>query len=443
MVAPPHASMPMPYGAHLRCYFEGPGKEFCALSNGQKQADHWAALEQWFTPGRFAAGLGLLIFASFSPVLLGRETFFFRDYAIFGYPLAHYHKQAFWNGELPLWNPLNHCGLPFLAQWNTLVFYPLSLIYLLLPMPWSLSFFCLFHLFLAGLGMYFLARRWSGSQFAGSAAGVAFAFSGLMLSCLKWPNNMAGLGLFPWVVFALDKAWAGERYGVMAAALVSATQLLSGAPEMIFVTWMLAGILGLRRFCVEKERRVEIVLKSTAIIVLAAGLAAPQLLPFLDLLRYSQRDAGFSGSAWAMPLSGWANFFLPLFGSIPSHHGVYAQTGQYWVSSYYVALPATLLAVCAAGRKMGSLSAVLLGAAFFSFVVSLGESGFVYSFLRHWVPGFGLMRFPVKFAALTASLLPLVGALALARSSSGELTAATSTANAYALPPSWFHRSGS
>src|SRR5436309_13255926 len=94
-----------------------------------------------FTPTRFAALLALLLLAAFPEVILVGKTFFFRDFTLFGYPLAHYHREAFWHGELPLWNPLNNCGIPYMAQWNTMVFYPFSLIYLLLPLPWSLSWF--------------------------------------------------------------------------------------------------------------------------------------------------------------------------------------------------------------------------------------------------------------------------------------------------------------
>ena len=56
--------------------------------------------------------------------------------------------------------------------------YPPSLIYLLLPLTWSLSFFCLLHLWFAGFGMYFLARRWTGNNFAAAFAGVAFSSTG-------------------------------------------------------------------------------------------------------------------------------------------------------------------------------------------------------------------------------------------------------------------------
>jgi hypothetical protein len=93
----------------------------------------------WLTPGRFALILAALICAAFPDVIFGAKSFFFRDYSLFGYPLAHYHRENFWHGQVPLWNPLNNCGLPYAAQWNTMVFYPLSLIYLLLPLPWSLG----------------------------------------------------------------------------------------------------------------------------------------------------------------------------------------------------------------------------------------------------------------------------------------------------------------
>src|ERR1035437_4673836 len=110
-------------------------------------ADSNGPLSSWFTPGRFALMLGTLIFIAFPEVFIGHRTFFFRDFGFFSYPLSYYHRGAFWSGELPLWNPLSNCGLPFLAQWNTMVLYPGTLFYLLLPLSWSLAVFCLLHQF--------------------------------------------------------------------------------------------------------------------------------------------------------------------------------------------------------------------------------------------------------------------------------------------------------
>lgn len=368
------------------------------------------ALERWFSPRRFAALAGCVIAACFLPVLFGRETFFFRDFSIFSYPLAAYHRECFWQGAVPLWNPYNNCGIPFLAQWNTMVFYPLSLIYLLFPLPWSLSFFCLFHLFLGGMGMYFLARHWTESSFSGALAGMAFMFNGVLLSCLKWPNNMAALGWMPWVVLTMDLALLrGGARSLAIAALIGATQMLAGAPEVILLTWVFLGVWTCYRFFSIQPRRVGMLVRFGAGVLLVSGLAAVQLTPFLELLRHSQRDATFAASEWPMPIWGWANFLLPLFKMFPSYHGVYAQPGQYWISTYYVSVAVLSLGVSALFTVRRAHIWLLGGLAVLVAWMALGEEGLLYSWARA-IPGMGLLRFPIKFVVLAAFILPLLGA---------------------------------
>ena len=123
------------------------------------------ATETWFTPKAFAIFIGLLLFITFPEIVTGTKSCFFRDFGVLAYPTIFYAKQSLWQGELPFWNPYSHCGVPFLAQWGPMVLYPLSLIYLLLPLPWSLGIFCLGHLWLGAMGMYFLGHRWTGSRF--------------------------------------------------------------------------------------------------------------------------------------------------------------------------------------------------------------------------------------------------------------------------------------
>jgi len=199
--------------------------------------------EQWLTPGRFAAVLGLLVAVSFPQVLAGFETFAFRDYPLFGYPNAFYQRECFWQGELPFWNPYNYCGVPFLAQWNTMPLYPPALLYLLLPLTWSLGFFCLAHVEFAGLGMYYLCYRWTGNRLAAAIAGTAFAFNGFTISLLIWPSHIATLSWMPWVVLALQRAWQNGGRAIVLAALAGALQMLAGGPETILFTWLIALII--------------------------------------------------------------------------------------------------------------------------------------------------------------------------------------------------------
>ena len=349
----------------------------------------------------------------------------------FGYPLAQFHRESFWRGEIPFWNPYNNCGLPFLAQWNTLVLYPGSLIYLLLPLPFGMNIFVLAHVFLAAAGMYSLALRWTNNRFAASVAGLAFAWNGLTLHALMWPNNIAALGWMPWVVLALERVWTEGGRRIPIAALIGAMQMLTGAPEIIFLTWVVVGLLWLRDFLggapvsdparadgAEQTRRVgDRRSVSRAILVLRLGccgalvflLSSAQLLPFVDLLRHSNRDASFGGAAWAMPLWGVANFFVPLFGESASVVGVYSQDAQQWTSSYYVGIGTVAFALLA-WRARDSRAKWVAGLALAGLILSLGDGGQVLPILKKILPPLGFIRFPIKYVVLVVFALPLLAA---------------------------------
>ena len=68
-------------------------------SPGSSALNAPASADEWLTPRRFAAILAVLILATFPDVVLGQSTFFYRDFGIFGYPLASYHRESFWRGE--------------------------------------------------------------------------------------------------------------------------------------------------------------------------------------------------------------------------------------------------------------------------------------------------------------------------------------------------------
>lgn len=371
--------------------------------------------DEWLTPGRFAILLGGLIIVCFPKAAFGLESFFYRDFGAFAYPLAFYHREAFWRGEVPLWNPYNFCGLPFLAQWNTLTLYPLSLFYLLFPLSWSLGFFNLAHMFLAGMGMYFLAFGWTQNRLAASLAGIVYAFNGLSWTALMWSNDIAALGWMPWVVLLTQKAWrAGGARNILAATVVGAMQMLTGAPEVIILTWFALAVFWVSDFIAGGIPRAKAALRPLTVVVLVAGLAAAQLLPFLDLLAHSQRDTSYGDTEWSMPRAGWANFLVPLFHCIPGQSSVIFQADQGWTASYYLGVGTVVLALMALWRARDRQTWVLGGLAVFSLTMALGDPGRIYTLACKVVPVMGFMRFPVKFVVLTIFVVPLLAARALA-----------------------------
>ena len=385
----------------------------------------------WFTPMRFALLLALLIFAAFPQVLLGLQTFVIRDYGFFSYPLAHFQHDCFWRGELPFWNPYNYCGVPFLAQWNTMPLYPPALIYLLLPLTWSLSFFCLLHLWFAGFGMFQLARRWTGNRFAAAFAGVAFAFNGLTLNLLMWPSHIATLSWMPCVVLTTEAAWRQGGRKIFLAAIVGAIQMLAGGPETILFTWLLLLALWIQQFATggggaaappnspqrvpaNSAKRGAMIWRFPIVVFLIIALTAIQLLPFLDLAAHSQRETGFADTRWSMPAWGWVNFLVPMAFGNTWDMGVFFQYGQNWTSSYYLGIGTLWLALLAVWTLRDRRVWLFGACAAVTLIFAFGENTPIYPALRRIIPQLSLITYPVKYLTLAAFFAPLLAAFALA-----------------------------
>jgi hypothetical protein len=334
-------------------------------------------------------------------------------FGLFTYPVAYYAHESFWHGEMLLWNPLNNCGVPFLAQWNTSVCYPLSLIYMLFPLPWSLNYFCLGHLVLAGVGMYLLAYRWTQNRLAASIAGLTFALNGLMLNCLMWTSNLAALSWMPFVILWVEQAWrSGGNRRLAIATLAGAMQMLSGAPEIIVFTWVMLGMLWLGQVWRKINPFWPTLRRFIVMVVLITGLSVIQLLPFFDLLKHSERDSSYIvADASPMPVWGWANFVVPVFHCVRGVFGTCAQINQPWTSSYYLGIGTLALAAVAVWRLRRQPEIYgLVGMTFVGLVLALGNDGYVYAWIKHIMPWISFARYPIKFVSIPVFTIPLLAA---------------------------------
>ena len=367
----------------------------------------------WLKPRWFALLLALLTLTAYPQILFGSQSFVYRDFGFFAYPIAFHWRESFWHGEIPLWNPLSNCGMPFLAEWNTQVLYPPALFYLLFPLSWSLSTFCVLHLFLGGLGMFYLARAWTNHPFAAAFAGLVFAFNGLMLNSLMWPAFVPGLAWMPWVVWLTERAWREGGRTMILAALAGSLQMLSGAAEAVLLTWVLLGALALRDLVRGELPRKKLVWRAVAVVLLISGLSAAQLFPFLDLLHNSHRQGWAGSTQWPMPKTGWLNFLVPLL-HCGLQQGVFVQNNQYWTSSYYVGVSTVALGLAGLWRR-NSRAWLLAALAVFCLILALGDGTPVYPWLCQHFHFLGLMRYPIKFVILPVFVLPLLAAGGLAK----------------------------
>ncbi|MCX8107528.1 MAG: hypothetical protein N3G20_01855, partial [Verrucomicrobiae bacterium] len=364
-----------------------------------------------WSPLRFGILLAVLLVVQYPTVVLGTHSFFHRDFGVLAWPVVWYHRTQLWAGEIPLWNPLSHCGVPFLAQWGTMVLYPGSILYLLLPVPWSLNVFCLGHLWLGGFGMYRLVRYHGANQFAAAVAGIVFAFNGLSISCLSWPNYSAALGWLPWVIGSVEKAVVQGRQRVAGAVVIVALQMLTGAPEIILFTWIIVFALAAREVVVD-PRRWKQVAKVPVVLLLAVGASAVQLVPFLDLFYHSQRMAHGGEGRWALPVSGLSNLLVPLLYRVRDYQGMFVLPGQEFFGSIYIGCCAIALAANALFERKVPQKGIWLVVALTGLWLALGEAGGAWTLVQG-VPPFNWIRYPVKLLILTMAGVSWLSGVAL------------------------------
>jgi hypothetical protein len=329
-------------------------------------------------------------------------------------------------GHLPLWNPLVGCGAPLAANYQTAAFYPLNVLYLLIPAEVALSWTTALHLVLAGWGMYRWGRAFGLDWFSALLGALALQGSGFLV---------ARVGLFPSVVLAFS--WMGvwlwraevlvqrsRLYDALCLGLSLGLGLLAGHAQTVFYGGLM--LVAYLAFRVKQEAagQVKTVVRLVRLVALASvlgvGLAAVQLVPTAELLLLSQRstsvdyDAAVTYSLWPWRL---ITFVAPDFFGNPGR-GDYWGYPNYWEGAGYVGVLPLLLAVEAvlnwkrAGqstRSSGIWFWVLV--AVISLVLALGQNTPVFPFLFHHVPTFSMFQAPARWLALVTVALAALAAI--------------------------------
>lgn len=258
-------------------------------------------------------------------------------------------RQTLAAGQLPLWNPQIFTGLPFLAAGQASTFYPLSILFYLLPLNLAYGWFTALQLALAGIGLYTWARTLRLRPFPALGGGVVYMFSGFLVASVVFTMFIAAVAWLPFLLATIEwiirkqeeKGPAGYSpipFVALGAATIGIT-VLAGHPELIYYTLLVAGAYTLVRLLVARRRMiaeagrsesraitrrlVQLAVWLLGMALLGVALGAVQLLPLLELLPLNFRE----GSAdlaqvleWAWPTRHVLTFFLPnLFGN-PSYH---------------------------------------------------------------------------------------------------------------------------
>ncbi|MFP5285853.1 MAG: hypothetical protein ACLGI9_08960, partial [Thermoanaerobaculia bacterium] len=201
-------------------------------------------------------------------------------------------REAYGQGRWPLWNHRVGAGMPLLADPQAQALQPLVL--LGYPLPWTRAagVTATLRVLLALVFSFLFFRRQGLGEGPALAGAFAFGLGGFLILWVGWPiaNSAAFLPLILYAIARCDEE--GKRRDVLLLGLGLLGLFLGGHPQTAVYVVLLA-----LAFLLDRARRREPgtrlrFFRATGLAFALAGMvAAPVLLPFLDLLPETLRAA--------------------------------------------------------------------------------------------------------------------------------------------------------
>jgi hypothetical protein len=363
----------------------------------------------------------------FFPALLPGRMMFGSDYVAGAFFFEEFATDRFQSAALPLWLPTVYGGVPFFANPMD-VYYPISVLLRLAQVPTHEHLGILFvaQFFLAGVGVYLLLREMGARQWAAHLAGLAYMFSGYLISNIYAGHDGRAIvaTLAPLLLFSLHRGFrTGALRWFVAAGIVSGSVLLSFQIQTTYylalaaLAWSAFLLWHFRLFrpLPVLARRVGGGLVAIAI---ALALSSVNLLPFLGYIDASPRGGeggrGYEYSVgWSMPLEETVGIAVPeRIGVLDAYWGDNAfKLHTEYVGGLVVAL--LILSLYLPGRRRYTW--FYLGTALFFLTIAFGGHTPLYRVWYAILPGTSKFRAPsISFYLVVLSLTILAG-LALDR----------------------------
>lgn len=300
------------------------------------------------------------------------------------YPYRTFINESFKKKEFPLWNPYNFSGSPIIANFQSAVFYPLNIIYFLLPQITAWSLLVIIQPLLGTLFMYLYLRQFIKQKLAAFFGAFAFGFSGFILT---WSQENAVVGQtalwFPLILLAVDQfiQTFKLKYFILLVFSLSFC-IFAGHIQPAFYIFFIAFLYGLVRIKqAPRSKKSLIILFFLLSFLVSFMITAIQLLPSIEALNESPRASSSNLGVlnnYLLPISRYISVFAPdIFGNPGTYN--YFGPGFYHESIFYIGIIPLVFAVLAI-RKIKTDKLVH----FFTWVTIISFIFGIKSFFTQW-----------------------------------------------------------
>ena len=347
----------------------------------------------------------------------------------YNYSWLHFWVSSIRQGHIPLWDPYAFCGRPFAAEMLPSAFYPLHLVFLLVPFNNNGLFsprlynetFILAH-FLCACFTFALIRELGMSRFAAYVGACCFSLSTMLVRMIWLPFVEAGIWL-PAICFFLIRALRAEhaRIAVLNASLSGlclGMSILTGGLHFSIMQGIVVitaiGYYGVSAPVRSRAQWPRLILILVAVLAVAGGAGAIQLLPSYEYGKFSMRyiDGGAFPAGERIPYHRlhpgmWPQAIVsPLF---PEGFDAKIGGGEAW--PIYIGVLPFFLAVTAIWKRWSTIWVrYLTGLAVLAFLYSLTEFSPLHGVLYAVVPYLWVVRTASRFVYLAVFALAILAA---------------------------------
>lgn len=255
------------------------------------------------------------------------------------YPWRVFYARSIRQGKIPLWNPYQFSGTPFLANGQSAVLYPLNAVFLVFDPISAFTLYAALHLFLAAAFMYLLLRALGCSEGGGIVGGICYAFCAFMVLWLELPTFIGAAVWAPLVPLLVHRAVEQRSafHGMLAGAAL-AMAFLAGHFQIAFYVAMCAGLWWLWKLgAVWREEGkaytfLKVVLPCVAFLAIVGLLTAAQVLPTVELAQNSHRVREISPEGYARFVANAVKPYRLVTAFIPDFFGNPSR-GDYFLGS--------------------------------------------------------------------------------------------------------------
>ncbi|MGH9043647.1 MAG: YfhO family protein [Acidimicrobiales bacterium] len=246
-------------------------------------------------------------------------------------PFMHFTSQSVRSGSLPVWNPIDGNGQPFLANGQSVVFSPFSAFFYVLSFRLALLAAALARLWMLGFLTYLFLARNGLRDLSAVVGGTIFAFAGYHIVWLDYQTIVSVSAFLPLALWCAAVAlgvrsrpppplW--RRYLALGGLAVGVgAMILGGNPETAIFDLIMVAAYSLVLIAFSPRRWLQRALRAcelAAAAVVGIGVSAAGLFPFLAYEHISSTAAKLAAhpsmvipgfSANTAPLVAFPNLF--------------------------------------------------------------------------------------------------------------------------------------